>query len=96
MNQLSPEYPSPEHAILAAVTAPHDFQELVKQHRRALHIHCYRMVGSFSEAEDLVQDTLVRAWTAYASYDPATGEIGFRRWLYRIATNACLDFLKSA
>lgn len=65
-------------------------------HRRALHVHCYRMLGSYTDADDLVQDTLLRAWTARDTYDPATGELGLRRWLYRIATNACLDFLKSA
>ena len=65
-------------------------------HRRALHVHCYRMLGSYSDADDLVQETLMRAWTARDSYDPATGELGLRRWLYRIATHACLDFLKSA
>jgi RNA polymerase sigma-70 factor (ECF subfamily) len=54
------------------------------------------MVGSFSDADDLVQDTLLRAWHAWGSYDPSTGEVGMRRWLYRIATNASLDFLKSA
>jgi RNA polymerase sigma-70 factor (ECF subfamily) len=96
MNELSQDHVPPKHVMLATVTVPPDFQALAKQHRRALHVHCYRMVGSFSEAEDLVQDTLVRAWTAYGAYDPATGEAGFRRWLYRIATNACLDFLKSA
>ena len=69
---------------------------LVAKHRRALHVHCYRMLGSYSDADDLVQETTIRAWTARDSYDPATGEIGLRRWLYRIATNACLDFLKSA
>jgi RNA polymerase sigma-70 factor (TIGR02960 family) len=96
MNAFTQDHNPSKPVMLAAVTVPPDFQALAKQHRRALHVHCYRMVGSFSEAEDLVQDTLVRAWTAYASYDPATGEVGFRRWLYRIATNACLDFLKSA
>jgi RNA polymerase sigma-70 factor (TIGR02960 family) len=96
MNAFTHDHDASKPVMLAAVTVPPDFQSLAKQHRRALHVHCYRMVGSFSEAEDLVQDTLVRAWTAYASYDPATGDAGFRRWLYRIATNACLDFLKSA
>jgi RNA polymerase sigma-70 factor (TIGR02960 family) len=59
-------------------------------------VHCYRMVGSFTDAEDIVQDTLLRAWKARDGFDAASGEIGMRRWLYRIATNACLDFLKSA
>src|SRR5687768_15080686 len=65
-------------------------------HRRALHVHCYRMLGSYTDADDLVQETMIRAWSARADYDPTTGDVGMRRWLYRIATNACLDFLKSA
>ena len=67
-----------------------------QSHRRALHVHCYRMLGSASDADDLVQETMMRAWTARDTYDPATGELGLRRWLHRIATNACLDVLKSA
>lgn len=69
------------------------FDELVGRHRRELHVHCYRMVGSFDDAEDLVQDTVVRAWAGRAGFD---GSALFRAWLYRIATNACLDFLRSS
>jgi RNA polymerase sigma-70 factor (TIGR02960 family) len=65
-----------------------DFTRLVERHRRELHVHCYRMLGSFSEAEDLVQETFLRAWRARTTVDDAAG---FRPWLYRIATNACLD-----
>jgi RNA polymerase sigma-70 factor (TIGR02960 family) len=62
------------------------------RHRRELHVHCYRMVGNFEEAEDLVQETYLRAWRARASF--AGGE-GLRAWLYKIATNACLDALRA-
>jgi RNA polymerase sigma factor (sigma-70 family) len=64
----------------------------VERHRRELHVHCYRMLGSFDEAEDMVQETLLRAWRARERFE---GGPGFRAWLYRIATNACLDALRS-
>jgi RNA polymerase sigma-70 factor (TIGR02960 family) len=67
------------------------FSDLVERHRRELHVHCYRMMGSFEEAEDLVQETLLRAWRARESFE---GGRLFRAWLYRIATNACLDALR--
>jgi RNA polymerase sigma-70 factor (TIGR02960 family) len=67
------------------------FTALVDRHRRALHVHCYRMLGSFEEAEDVVQETLLRAWRARGSFE---GGPGFRAWLYRIATNACLDAIR--
>jgi RNA polymerase sigma-70 factor (TIGR02960 family) len=69
-----------------------DLNTAMARHRRELHVHCYRMVGSFEEAEDLVQETYLRAWRARASF--AGGE-GLRAWLYKIATNACLDALRS-
>jgi RNA polymerase sigma-70 factor (TIGR02960 family) len=67
------------------------FAELVERHRRELHVHCYRMLGSFEEAEDVVQETFLRAWRNRESFE---GGPGFRAWLYRIATNACLDALR--
>ncbi len=67
------------------------FSELAESHRRALHVHCYRMLGSFEEAEDVVQESLLRAWRRRASFE---GRSPFRSWLYRIATNACLDSLR--
>ena len=67
------------------------FAGLVEPHRRELHIHCYRMLGSFDEAEDLVQETLLRAWRARSTFDR---DLLLRAWLYKIATNACLDHLK--
>jgi RNA polymerase sigma factor (sigma-70 family) len=69
------------------------FAELVGRYRRELHVHCHRMLGSFEEAEDLVQETFLRAWRRRDSFE---GRPGFRAWLYRIATNACLDALRSS
>jgi RNA polymerase sigma-70 factor (TIGR02960 family) len=67
------------------------YATLVERHRRELHVHCYRMMGSFEEAEDLVQEALLRAWRARESFE---GGPLFRAWLYRIATNVCLDALR--
>lgn len=71
------------------------FETLAAPHRRAIHLHCYRMVGSFAEADDLVQETLLRAWNARGSFEPGGAEMAMRRWLYRIATNVCLDHLRT-
>ena len=67
-----------------------DFSVLVERHRRELHVHCYRMLGSFEDAEDAVQDTFLRAWRRRETFE---GRSSLRAWLYRIATNACLDLL---
>ena len=72
-------------------TNEHEFAQHVNRHRRELHVHCYRMLGSFDEAEDLVQETFLRAWRHRDQFD---GGPGFRAWLYRIATNACLDSIR--
>jgi RNA polymerase sigma-70 factor (ECF subfamily) len=66
------------------------FQQLAEPFRRELQLHCYRMLGSFQEAEDLVQETFLRAWRARDRFE---GRMSFRNWLYRIATNACLNAL---
>ena len=68
------------------------FSALFDRHRRELRAHCYRMVGSFEDAEDLVQETFARAWRARARFR-REGRWSFRAWLYRIATNVCLDHL---
>src|SRR3954451_8495055 len=66
------------------------FAALFERHQRELRAHCYRMVGSFEDSEDLVQETFARAWRARARFR-REGWWSFRAWLYRIATNACLD-----
>jgi RNA polymerase sigma-70 factor (ECF subfamily) len=67
-----------------------EFADLTELHRRELRVHCYRLLGSVDEAEDLVQETFLRAWRAR---DQFAGRASLRAWLYKIATNACLDFL---
>jgi RNA polymerase sigma-70 factor (TIGR02960 family) len=62
----------------------------VQRYHRELHVHCYRMLGSFEESEDLVQETFLRAWRGRDTFE---GRSSLRAWLYRIATNACLDAL---
>jgi RNA polymerase sigma-70 factor (ECF subfamily) len=64
------------------------YQELVEAHRRELHAHCYRMLGSLQDAEDALQDALLRAWRGLPGFQ---GRSSMRSWLYKIATNTCLD-----
>jgi len=68
------------------------FTALTEPYRRQLHVHCYRMLGSFDDADDLVQETLMRAWKGRAQFEARST---IKTWLYRIATNACLDFVES-
>jgi RNA polymerase sigma-70 factor, ECF subfamily len=78
------------------LTSPREesvFAALVERHRRELQVHCYRMLGSFEDSEDLVQETFLRAWRNRESFG-SDGRYAFRAWLYRIATNACLDVLR--
>ncbi|HSS58799.1 MAG TPA: RNA polymerase subunit sigma-70 [Solirubrobacteraceae bacterium] len=85
--------PEPDPVVAAAKAGDEAaFATLVDRHRRELHVHCYRMLGSFEEAEDLVQETFLRAWRKRESF---AGGPGFRAWLYRIATNASLDAIRS-
>jgi RNA polymerase sigma-70 factor, ECF subfamily len=69
------------------------FAALFDRHRRELQVHCYRMLGSFEDSEDLVQEAFLRAWRARASFVDDGRSV--RAWLYRIATNACVDVLRS-
>jgi RNA polymerase sigma-70 factor (ECF subfamily) len=68
-----------------------EFTTLTERHRRELLVHCYRMVGNLEDAEDLVQETFARAWRGRTGFE---GRSTLRAWLYRIATNACLDAIK--
>lgn len=71
---------------------PEEFESLFDAHRRELRAHCYRMTGSLVEAEDLTQEVFLRAWRNLGRFEGLSSP---RTWLYRICTNACLDFLKS-
>ena len=82
-----------ERGLIAAAQAGDEraFRALVEPHRRVLEVHCYRMLGSLHDAEDVVQETLMRAWRTLERFERRAS---IDTWLYRIATNACLDELE--
>ncbi|MEV4619249.1 RNA polymerase subunit sigma-70 [Asanoa sp. NPDC049573] len=82
-----------EATIVAVVRSgdPARFALITERHRRELQVHCYRMLANYEDARDLTQETFLRAWNKRESFK---GHAALRTWLYRIATNACLDFLE--
>jgi RNA polymerase sigma-70 factor (TIGR02960 family) len=76
---------------MSAIADDTDFTAKTAAYRRELHVHSYRMLGNFDEAEDAVQETYLRAWRSRDSFD---GSAALRAWLYKIATNVCLDAIR--
>jgi RNA polymerase sigma-70 factor (TIGR02960 family) len=83
-----------DEATLARARAGNEeaFRELTDPHRRELQLHCYRILGSMQDAEDMLQETLLAAWRGLEAFE---GRASVRAWLYRIATNRCLDALRA-
>src|SRR5919108_3393232 len=89
----TPADKSDQRLLLAAAQAGDEraFERLIEAYRHALEVHCYRMLGSAQDAEDVAQETLLGAWRALERFEPRAE---CQTWLYRIATNACLDELE--
>jgi hypothetical protein len=87
-------YSSPELNLLGRAQAGDEtaFRELVDAHRVELQVHCYSMLGSFHDAEDALQKTLIAAWRGLSSFE---GRSSIRTWPYRVATSRCLNMLRS-
>ena len=85
-------HPAPTIAAMSSSVATPELEQTLETHRRELTGYCYRMLGSGSEAEDAVQETMIRAWRSIGSFE---GRSSMRSWLYRIAQNVCLDMHRS-
>ncbi len=92
LGEASPQGGAEYNVHLAAALRGNaeEFSRLTEPHRRELQVHCYRILGSLTEAEDMVQETFLHAWKRLSTFQ---GRSSFRAWLYKIATNACFDTL---
>src|ERR1700760_5018659 len=95
MSELSWQRERLEHNRLARAQRgdPEAFDQLTAPYRRELQLHCYRILGSLQDAEDLLQETLLAAWRGLDQFE---GRSSLRAWLYRIATNRCLNALRDS